>query len=72
MEDKIETGRMPLLSFEGVSKFKSINRAIKRGHVSPIGVIAPKRPFNNRKDTLGRLVNIRKKEIYGALKQRGI
>lgn len=34
--------------FDGVSKFKSIRRAMRKGLVTPWGRIAPKRPFNNR------------------------
>ena len=57
--------------FEAVSKFKSVKRAMKRGNVSPIGEIHPRRPFNNRKPTKGRKVNETKKMIYGRLKQLG-
>lgn len=39
-----------LFYFDGVKKFKSSNRAIKRGHMSTIGSIYPNRPFNNRKN----------------------
>ena len=53
-----------------VSKFKSIRRAIKRGNVDLVtGVIYPKRPFNNRKPTLGRLRNETKKKIYGKIRR---
>ena len=43
-----------LKTFEAVSKFKSVNRAIKRGHVTPNGMIIPKRPFNNKANTCNR------------------
>ena len=43
-----------LITFEAVKRFKSINRAIKRGLVSPFGELYPKRPFNNRKNTCRR------------------
>lgn len=33
--------------FTAVSKFKSVRRAMRRGHVGPTGEIYPKRPFNN-------------------------
>ena len=65
-----------LLTFEAVRKFKSVNRAIKRGHVSLHGVIYPKRPFNNRANTSGRkghhsrVVNEEKKIIYGQIMHR--
>lgn len=64
----------PMLSFEGVEKFKSIRRAIRRGHISQSGIIFPKRPFNNRgntskrKNAQSREMNERKKMIYGKLK----
>lgn len=64
-----------LKTFESVSKFKSVNRAIKRGHVTSNGLIAPKRPFNNRANTSkrryvhSRSTNELKKEIYGQFKQ---
>lgn len=65
-----------LLTFEAVRKFKSVNRAIKRGHVSLHGVIYPKRPFNNRANTSrrkghhSRVVNEKKKVIYGQIMHR--
>lgn len=36
-----------LFNYEGISKFKSIRRAIRRGLASDFGVIYPKRPFKN-------------------------
>lgn len=36
---------------QGVNKFKSVNRAIKRFKMTETGFIIPKRPFNNRKNT---------------------
>lgn len=63
MEEQIKT-EQPLMSeedfksyleshrvlkrFGGVNKFKSLNRAIRRGLISPFGDIYPNRPFNNR------------------------
>lgn len=55
--------------FEAVRKFKSVRRAIRRGHVSPIGEPYPNRPFNNRKPSKGRSFNQKKKLIYDRLKQ---
>jgi hypothetical protein len=60
--------RKKYITFIAFQKFKSVNRAIKRGHVSPVGMIYPKRPFNNRKVTLGRKVNEDKKSIYARIK----
>lgn len=66
-----------LTTFEAVKRFKSINRAIKSGLVSPFGELYPKRPFNNRKNTCrrknadSRETNTLKKTIYGKLKYKG-
>lgn len=65
-----------LRTYEAVSKFKSVRRAIKRGHVSLDGVIFPRRPFNNKANTCkrkghhSRAINERKKMIYEQLKHR--
>lgn len=58
-----------LMSFEGVKKFKSIRRAIRRGNASIYGEVFPKRPFNSRKPTRGRSMNEDKKRIYGEIKR---
>lgn len=57
-----------LASYEAVKVFKSVRRAQSRGHVTPWGTIAPKRPFNNRKRTAGRNQQLLKENIYGQLK----
>ena len=57
-----------LVVFEGVRKFKSVQRAIRRGHVTRYGIIIPRRPFNNRKPTRGRRFNEEKKRIFNSLK----
>lgn len=63
-----------LNTFEAVGKFKSVRRAIKKGLVTPWGIIAPKKPFNNRantsnrKGTHSRKNNDFKKQIYGQCK----
>lgn len=57
-----------LLSFEGVRKYKSVKRAIKRGHVTRYGFLIPTRPFNNRKPTRGRKLNEEKKRVYAQMK----
>lgn len=57
-------------NYLAVSKFKSVRRAIKRGHLDLIfGIPYPSRPFNNRKSTIGRSHNQKKKRIYGQLKR---
>lgn len=76
VEDFYEKGILHLGTYEAISKFRSIRRAIKRGHVSFYGIIYPKRPFNNRaticnrKGNYGRFINERKKIIYEQLKHR--
>lgn len=69
-KDYIGEGNLRL--FNSVHRFKSVRRAIKRGHVSSIGEEYPKRPFNNRKSTKGRTFNERRKLIYEQLKKGGI
>ena len=48
-----EEGTLSLRTFEGVSRFRSIRRAIRRGHVSLYGDVYPRRPFSNRKRKKG-------------------
>lgn len=50
--------------FDCVHRFKSVLRAARRGHINKYGTIVPKRPFNNRKETPGRSMNLLKKQIY--------
>lgn len=68
MGDFYERGILHLRTYEAVSRFKSVRRAIRRGHISLDGVIYPKRPFNNAKHKKGSL-NDEKKRIYEQLKQ---
>ena len=67
--DFYEKSILHIRTYEAVSKFKSVRRAIKRGHVSLDGLIYPKRPFNNAKHGKNSL-NDRKKKIYEQLKHR--
>lgn len=67
--DFYKRGILHLRTFEAVSKFKSVRRAIRRGHVSLDGIIFPKSPFNNAKHGKNSL-NDRKKKIYEQLKHR--
>ena len=67
--DFYERGILHLRTYEAVSKFKSIRRAIRRSHISLDGFIYPKRPFNNAKHGKNSL-NGRKKMIYEQLKHR--
>lgn len=66
-----DNGVLHIFSFNGVSKFKSIRRAIRRGKVDLFtGVVYPRRPFNNRKPTPGRRFNESRKEIYGRITRK--
>jgi hypothetical protein len=67
--DFYERDILHLRTHEAVSRFKSVRRAIRRGHISLDGVIYPKRPFNNAKHKKGSL-NDEKKRIYEQLKHR--
>lgn len=67
--DFYERGILHLRTYEAVSRFKSVGRAIRRSHISLDGFIYPKRPFNNAKHGKNSL-NVRKKMIYEQLKHR--
>lgn len=54
--------------FDAVRRFKSVKRAMRRGHISALGEIYPRRPFNNRKPTRGRKFNEDRKDIYEQIK----
>lgn len=70
-EKKEQLKNLTLLRFEAVSKFKSVMRAWKRGHISVYGFIYPHRPFNNRISRKGsRSFNELRKVIYGQLKNK--
>lgn len=64
------------ISTSAQQRFKSVRRAIKRGLVSPFGVVYPKRPFNNRgnSNTNGkyhsRTMNELKKKIYVGIQDK--
>lgn len=74
--DFYERNILHLSTYEAVGKFKSVRRAIRRGHVSLDGVIYPKRPFNNKANTStrkghhSRTMNERRKLIYAELRHR--
>ena len=68
--DDLNNGIVHLSTYQAVSQFKSIARAIRRGHVDLFtGIIYPKRPFSNKKRTKGRRINELKKQIYGTYKR---
>lgn len=66
-----------LITFDGVRKYRSVFRAVRRGHVSPTGVIYPDRPYNNRANTSkrkgihSRMFNQIKRSIYDRLSNTG-
>lgn len=63
--------KLNLHNFMAVSRFRSVNRAFKRGHISFYGVIYPKRPFNNRTSkNNSRPFNEIKKHIYEQFRRR--
>ena len=61
--EDFEKGILHLRDYSGVRKFKSIRRAIRKGHVSIYGDVYPKRPFNNRKRGPGSITYI-KRRLY--------
>jgi hypothetical protein len=76
MEESIEKEKaLSVLRTLINSPYKSIMRAMKRGHIAFNGMVAPKRPFNNRKNTCkrgkdSREMNSYKKMVYGKIKQK--
>ena len=75
-EDYISKGIivLHLITYDGVHRFKSVRRAMRRGHVTAEGIVMPRRPFNNRTNTSkrkgvhSRSTNELKKKIYRQLK----
>ena len=63
-----------LVTYEAVRKYKSIRRAIRRGHVTSEGIIMPSRPFSNKKNFCkrgkhSRPMNEEKKRVYASIKE---
>lgn len=70
-EPKYNVGRpINLITFDAVKVVRSVRRAQKRGKVTPWGVLAPKRPFNNRKRTAGREQQLLQEKLYGQVRAR--
>lgn len=67
--DDFSKGILHLRDYSGVNKFKSIRRAIRRGHISIFGEIYPKRPFKNISRSKGS-VTYNKKRAYEQLTHR--
>ena len=61
--DDFKYGILHLRDYSGVKKFKSIRRAIRRGHVSIYGDVYPRRPFNNKKRGPGN-ITYTKRRLY--------
>lgn len=61
--EDFKKGILHLRDYSGVKKFKSIRRAIRRGHVSIFGDVYPKRPFNNKKRGPGS-ITYEKRRLY--------
>jgi hypothetical protein len=76
VDDFFNKGILHLNRHDGINKFRSVRRAIKRGLMTPSGAIYPKKPFNNRANTSerkgkhSRAFNELKKDIYARYKQR--
>lgn len=62
--EDLSNGILHLISYNGVYKFKSIKRAIRRGHISIFGDIYPRRPFNNRKRNKKGDITYQRRKIY--------
>jgi hypothetical protein len=58
-----EEGFLSLRNFIAVQRYRSVRRAIRRGHVSIYGDMYPNRPFNNRRRGPGTITYERRK-IY--------
>ena len=67
--DDFSKGILHLKDYNSIKKFKSIRRAIRRGHVSVFGDIYPKRPFKNISRGKGS-VTYNKKRAYEQLTHR--
>lgn len=61
--EDFNNGILHLRDYSGVRRFKSIRRAIRRGHVSIFGDVYPKRPFNNKKRGPGS-ITYKKRRLY--------
>ena len=68
--EDLNNGILHLVDYSGVRKFKSIRRAIKRGHVSIFGDVYPRRPFNNRKRNKKGDITYERRRIYEQFRKR--
>lgn len=65
---------LKLGNYNAVGRFKSVRRAIKRGHLTYEGLLIPSRPFHNRSNSCNRkktsrTMNEEKKRIYASFKE---
>lgn len=70
-KDYVDNNNIPRwTSYIAVQRFKSVKRAIRRGHVELFtGIMCPSRPFNNRTSKKGsRPFNELAKDTYRKLK----
>lgn len=69
---KVENKAVPLqlTQYYAVGRFRSVRRAMRRGHLTVTGVVLPSRPFHNGKRTKGRKQNELKKKLYGQLREK--
>ena len=63
VKDFYENDVLHLRTYDAVKRFKSVRRAIRRGHVSIFGEVYPKRPFKNIASKKGN-ITYRKKRLY--------
>lgn len=63
LKDDFDNGILHLYNYDGARKFKSVRRAIKRGHMSVMGDVYPKRPFKNCK-AKRKSVTFMKRRLY--------
>ena len=66
LEEDFKVGILHLVDYSGVRNFKSIRRAIRRGHVSVFGEVYPHRSFKNISSKRGSL-NFMQKRYYEQL-----
>ena len=61
--EDLKEGVLHLRHYDGVKKFKSVRRAIKRGHMSLYGDVYPNKPYKNVKAVKGS-VTYKKRRLY--------
>jgi len=69
IETDFEKGILHLNDYSAVSQYKSVRRAIKRGHVSIVGDCFPHRPYKNIAAPK-HSITYRKKYFYAQIKRK--